>query len=55
MTAEALAGEGLPEPIPLGRVGEPDDVAGPTLFLCSDMARYVTGIVLDVCGGSYLH
>ncbi len=56
MTAEALAEmDGLPEPIPLGRVGEPGDVAGPTLFLCSDLARYVTGVVLDVCGGSYLH
>jgi 3-oxoacyl-[acyl-carrier protein] reductase len=55
MTADALADRPLPEPIPLGRVGEPDDVAGPTLFLCSDLARYVTGVVLDVCGGSYLH
>ncbi len=55
MTEEALRGRPLPEPIPLGRVGEPDDVAGPALFLCSDLARYVTGVVLDVCGGSYLH
>jgi 3-oxoacyl-[acyl-carrier protein] reductase len=55
MTAAALAGNPLPEPIPLGRVGEPEDVAGPVLFLCSDLARYVTGIVLDVCGGAYLH
>ena len=55
MTATALAGNPLPEAIPLGRVGEPEDVAGPVLFLCSDLARYVTGIVLDVCGGAYLH
>ena len=55
MTAAALAGNPLPEAIPLGRVGEPGDVAGPVLFLCSDLARYVTGIVLDVCGGAYLH
>lgn len=55
MTAAALAERPLPEPIPLGRVGEPEDVAGPVLFLCSDLARYVTGIVLDVCGGAYLH
>jgi len=54
MTEAALAEHGLPEPIPLGRVGEPEDVAGPVLFLCSDLARYVTGVVLDVCGGSYL-
>ncbi len=56
MTAAALEQvDGLPEPIPLGRVGQVDDVAGPTLFLCSDLARYVTGVVLDVCGGAYLH
>ncbi|MHC4955804.1 MAG: SDR family NAD(P)-dependent oxidoreductase [Planctomycetota bacterium] len=55
MTRESLDAEQLPEPIPLGRVGEPEDVAGPVVFLCSDLARYVTGIVLDVNGGSYLH
>jgi 3-oxoacyl-[acyl-carrier protein] reductase len=55
MTAAALVENPLPEAIPLGRVGEPEDVAGPVLFLCSDLARYVTGIVLDVCGGAYLH
>ena len=54
MTAEALRDRPLPEPIPLGRVGEPEDVAGPVLFLCSDLARYLTGVVLDVCGGAYL-
>lgn len=36
---------------PLGRWGEPDDVAGPVLFLCSDAARFVTGVVLPVDGG----
>ncbi|MHC4548330.1 MAG: SDR family NAD(P)-dependent oxidoreductase [Planctomycetota bacterium] len=55
MTAAALAEDPLPEPIPLGRIGEPEDVAGPVLFLCSDLARYLTGVVLDVCGGGYLH
>jgi len=55
MTRAALPAEGLPEPIPLGRIGEPGDVAGPVLFLCSDLAQYVTGVVLDVCGGAYLH
>ncbi len=39
------------ENIPLGRVGEPDDMAGPALFLASDDARYVTGHVLKVDGG----
>lgn len=37
--------------IPLGRVGEPDDVVGPVLFLLSDASRYVTGAVLHVNGG----
>ena len=55
MTAEALAENPVPEALPLGRIAEPDDVAGPTLFLCSELAGYVTGVVLDVCGGAYLH
>lgn len=36
---------------PLGRWGTPDDVAGPVLFLASDAARFVTGVVLPVDGG----
>lgn len=36
---------------PLGRVGEPDDVANAALFLCSDDASWVTGVVLPVDGG----
>jgi acetoacetyl-CoA reductase/3-oxoacyl-[acyl-carrier protein] reductase len=35
----------------LGRLGTPDDVAGAVLFLCSDLARHVTGQVLRVDGG----
>ena len=37
--------------IPLGRVGESDDLAGPAMFLASDDARYVTGHCLFVDGG----
>jgi 3-oxoacyl-[acyl-carrier protein] reductase len=36
---------------PLGRLGEPEDVAGAVRFLCSDEARFVTGAVLQVDGG----
>ena len=38
--------------IPLGRVGEPQDVANAFLYLASDMGSYVTGAVLGVDGGS---
>lgn len=37
--------------IPLGRLGEPGDIAGPAVFLASDLARYVTGVTLPVDGG----
>ncbi|HEV7888071.1 MAG TPA: SDR family oxidoreductase [Acidimicrobiales bacterium] len=40
--------------IPLGRVGEPLDVAGPIAFLLSDGARWMTGSVLTVDGGRSL-
>jgi NAD(P)-dependent dehydrogenase (short-subunit alcohol dehydrogenase family) len=36
---------------PLGRWGEPDDLAGPALFLASDAARFITGATLMVDGG----
>ena len=36
---------------PLGRLGDPEDVAGAVRFLCSDAARFVTGDVLLVDGG----
>jgi 3-oxoacyl-[acyl-carrier protein] reductase len=37
--------------VPLGRIGEPDDIAGPILFLASDAARYITGTSLVIDGG----
>ena len=43
--------EGLADRIPVGRVGEPDDVAACVAFLCSDSSSYITGEVIDVNGG----
>lgn len=42
------------EDIPQGRLGEPDDVAGLVLFLCSDDARYITGQAFNVDGGKVM-
>ncbi|ATI32158.1 SDR family NAD(P)-dependent oxidoreductase [Rhodococcus erythropolis] len=38
---------------PLGGPGQPVDIAGPALFLASDLARYITGTVIHVDGGSH--
>jgi 3-oxoacyl-[acyl-carrier protein] reductase len=51
---EAPAFRKVIEGIPLGRVASADDVAGPILFLASELARHVTGEVLNVNGGSVL-
>jgi 3-oxoacyl-[acyl-carrier protein] reductase len=40
--------------IPLGRLGEPQDVANVVLFLASPLASYITGVVLDINGGMYV-
>ena len=57
MAAKPYAGGGraaIEATIPLGRVATADDVAGPIVFLCSDLARHVTGEILNVNGGSVL-
>jgi 3-oxoacyl-[acyl-carrier protein] reductase len=57
MAAVPYAGGGrerIAATIPLGRVAAPEDVAGPILFLCSELARHVTGEILNVNGGSVL-
>lgn len=45
------AGEAILARTPLRRWGEPEDLVGPVLFLCSDAARFITGEVLRVDGG----
>jgi 3-oxoacyl-[acyl-carrier protein] reductase len=46
--------ERIANSIPLKRIATAEDIAGPILFLCSDLARHVTGEVLNVNGGSVL-
>jgi 3-oxoacyl-[acyl-carrier protein] reductase len=49
MPPEALAR--MLESVPLGRIGEPVDVANAVLFLASDLSAYITGTVTEVAGG----
>lgn len=57
MTTEALTGSDRGRAvsgIPLGRIASPEDIAGPIVFLASDLARHMTGSVVSVNGGSVL-
>jgi 2-hydroxycyclohexanecarboxyl-CoA dehydrogenase len=47
--------EGLKRAIPLGRLGQPADIAGMVAFLASDEAAYITGQVVSVSGGLTMH
>ena len=38
--------------IPMNRMGEPEDIVGPAIFLASDAAAFVTGTLLPVDGGN---
>jgi L-rhamnose 1-dehydrogenase len=53
--ADAGKRERMEARIPLGRLGQPDDIAKPIVFLASDMARYVTGAALLVDGGAFVN
>jgi acetoacetyl-CoA reductase len=44
----------LPE-IPVGRLGEPDEVAGLIAYLCSDEAAFVTGANIAINGGQHMY
>ncbi len=58
-TAESIYGQGTPEQneeflhlmVPLGRAGEPSDIANLCCYLASDQAAYITGAVIPVDGG----
>ncbi|HKS98278.1 MAG TPA: SDR family NAD(P)-dependent oxidoreductase [Rugosimonospora sp.] len=52
MTAEQRAQLGAA--FPLGRIGQPEDVAAAALYLASDASSWVTGVTLDVAGGKFM-
>jgi len=57
MAAEPYAGGGrarITATIPIGRIATAKDIAGPIVFLCSPLARHITGEILNVNGGSVL-
>ena len=58
MSAETIAdpksGEQIRSTIPMGRVGRPEEIAGPVLFLCTEHASFITGEVFNVNGGAVL-
>lgn len=53
MMAETLrrAGDAMAKSNPMGRIGEPSDMAGTAIFLSSKAANYITGVVIPVDGG----
>jgi 3-oxoacyl-[acyl-carrier protein] reductase len=46
--------ESIRQSIPLKRIPPPEDIAGPILFLASDLSRHITGAIINVNGGSVL-
>ena len=57
MSSSAFQGEDrerVAVAIPIGRIATSEDVAGPIVFLCSELGRHVTGEILNVNGGSVL-
>jgi NAD(P)-dependent dehydrogenase (short-subunit alcohol dehydrogenase family) len=45
--------QALAETIPLARVGEPDEIARPVLWLLSDEASFVSGAIINAGGGGF--
>ena len=52
--ADPKTGETIRRTIPLGRVGKPEEIAAPVLFLCTEHAGFITGEVFNVNGGAVL-
>jgi len=52
--SDASFKERVRQSIPLKRIPRPEDIAGPILFLASDLARHITGAIISVNGGSVL-
>ena len=52
--ADPMARAAIERIIPIGRVASPEDIAGPVLFLVSDLARHLQGEIVNVNGGSVL-
>jgi 3-oxoacyl-[acyl-carrier protein] reductase len=48
------SGDEIRRTIPLGRVGKPEEIAAPVLFLCTEHAGFITGEVFNVNGGAVL-
>jgi 3-oxoacyl-[acyl-carrier protein] reductase len=51
---DAKTGDPIRRAIPLGRVGTPEEIAAPVLFLCTEYAGFITGEVFNVNGGAVL-
>jgi 3-oxoacyl-[acyl-carrier protein] reductase len=51
---DSATGDKVRATIPLGRVGTPEEIAGPILFLCTKHAGFITGEIFNVNGGAVL-
>jgi 3-oxoacyl-[acyl-carrier protein] reductase len=52
--ADPKSGDEIRSTIPMGRVGRPEEIAAPVLFLCTEHASFITGEVFNVNGGAVL-